>query len=188
MGIQDRDKSLGADLRALRKSRGLTLSDMADQLNRSVGWLSQVERNLSQPSIEELRSIAKLLDVPLSLFFSQGMTDASEDGRIVRGGSRRRIGGGEMGLVEELLSPDLTDDFEMLRSVFRPGSKLDHYEQRDTTEVGYVISGVLSLWIEDQEFEMNPGDSFRIKGERFKWENKTERDAVVIWVISPPIY
>jgi len=188
MGALERDMTLGADLRALRKSRRLTLSGMAEELNRSVGWLSQVERIISQPTIEELRAIAKLLDVPLSLFFSQGTTDAHEDGRIVRGGSRRRIGGGEMGLVEELLSPDLTDDFEMLRSVFKPGAKLDHFETRATTEVGYVISGELKLWIEDQCSDLGPGDSFRIKGEPFKWENRTNQDTVVIWVISPPVY
>ena len=39
-------QTLGADLRALRKSRGLTLQDMADAMGRSVGWLSQVERDL----------------------------------------------------------------------------------------------------------------------------------------------
>ena len=57
-------ETLGADLRALRKSRGLTLSDMAESLGRSVGWLSQVERDLSDPSISDLREIAALLGVP----------------------------------------------------------------------------------------------------------------------------
>ena len=39
--------SLGTDLRALRKTRGLTLQDIADRLGRSVGWVSQIERDLS---------------------------------------------------------------------------------------------------------------------------------------------
>lgn len=62
-------ETLGADLRALRKSRGLTLSDMAESLGRSVGWLSQVERDLSNPSISDLREIAALLGVPISMLF-----------------------------------------------------------------------------------------------------------------------
>jgi len=48
--------SLGADLRALRKARGITLADLAGQIDRSVVWLSQVERNLSEPSITDLQS------------------------------------------------------------------------------------------------------------------------------------
>jgi transcriptional regulator with XRE-family HTH domain len=42
-------KTLGADVRTLRKARGLTLSQMAESMGKSVGWLSQVERDLSTP-------------------------------------------------------------------------------------------------------------------------------------------
>ena len=35
-----RSQTLGADLRALRKARGVTLAALADALGRSVGWLS----------------------------------------------------------------------------------------------------------------------------------------------------
>ena len=62
--------TLGADLRALRKARGLTLSEIAAQLGRSVGWLSQVERDMSDPSISDLRQIAESLGVPMSMLFA----------------------------------------------------------------------------------------------------------------------
>ena len=76
--------TLGADLRALRKSRGLTLSDMAESLGRSVGWLSQVERDLSDPSISDLREIAALLGVPISMLFRHAAAPAHETGYVVR--------------------------------------------------------------------------------------------------------
>jgi len=63
--------TLGADLRALRKTRGLTLNDLATRLDRSVGWLSQVERDLSEPSVNDLRQISAELGVPISLLFAQ---------------------------------------------------------------------------------------------------------------------
>ena len=59
---------------------------------------------------------------------------------------------------------------------------------RPTQEVGYVVSGNLNLWIENEMFELEPGDSFRIRGEQFKWANPNDENAVVIWVIAPPIY
>ena len=59
-------RTLGADLRALRKARGLTLIDLADTLGRSVGWLSQVERDMSEPTISDLRDMARALDVSIS--------------------------------------------------------------------------------------------------------------------------
>ena len=186
--INQDSNTLGADLRAIRKARKITLQYMSDTLGRSVGWLSQVERDISQPSIDELRSLASVLDVPISLFFGQSQAKAEEVGRIVRSGTRREIGGGEIGLKEELLSPDLTDDFEVLRSVFAPNAELTHFVTRPTQEVGYVISGKLKLWLGDQLFDLDEGDSFRIRGEQFKWANPYKHDAVVVWVIAPPIY
>lgn len=180
--------SLGADVRSIRKSRGMTLIELSEKLGRSVGWMSQVERDISQPSIDELRYISKVLDVSISLFFGQADADASEIGHVVRKETRRKIGGGAAGLVEELLSPDLTDDFEMIHSTFAPGAELTKFVMRPTQEVGYMISGRLTLWIEDQKFDLNPGDSFRIRGEAHKWANPYTENAVVIWVIAPPVY
>ena len=62
-------RTLGADLRALRKARGLTLAALADALGKSVGWLSQVERDISEPAIDDLRAFASVLDVSVSSLF-----------------------------------------------------------------------------------------------------------------------
>jgi len=181
--------SLGADLRALRKSRGLTLQDMADTLGRSVGWVSQVERDLSDPSITDLRQMADRLDVKVSTLFRRGgATPVEEEGYIVRSRTRRPIGSRTAGLVEELLSPDLTDDFEMVHSTFEPHSEITEAVMRPTQEVGYIISGRLDLIIGDTRFRVEPGDSFRIRGEPFRWLNPYDVPAVAIWVIAPPVY
>ena len=183
-----RTPTLGADLRALRKARGLTLADLADRLGRSVGWLSQVERDLSDPSINDLRDLAAVLDVPVSLLFGQPAAPAQEAGHVVRHGARRRIGSGEAGLVEELLSPDLTDDFEMVYCTFEPQSRIGTAVSRPTQEVGYLLSGKLDLVISGTRFTIHPGDSFRIRDEPFEWINPYDEPAVAIWVIAPPVY
>lgn len=181
-------QSLGADLRALRRARGLTLADMAERLNRSVGWLSQVERDLSEPSITDLRLIGATLDVPVSMLFGQTPAPIGEAGHIVRREARRPLGSGAAGLVEELLSPDLTDDFEMVHSTFLPHSQIVETVTRPTQEVGYLMSGKLDLEISGRCFTLNPGDSFRIRGEPFRWINPYDEEAVAIWVIAPPVY
>ena len=181
-------ETLGADLRALRKARGLTLTDLAEALGRSVGWLSQVERDKSEPSISDLRQIAKCLDVPMSMLFAHSTAPSHEQGFIVRAEARRPMGSGEEGLVEELLSPDLTDDFEMVHSTFAPQSRMQIPAKRPTQEVGYMISGRLKLRIGAQEFDVGPGDSFRIRNETYQWENPYNEPAIAIWVIAPPVY
>lgn len=180
--------TLGADLRALRKARHLTLSELAGKLGRSVGWLSQVERDKSEPSITDLRHIATALEVSVSMLFRHAAAPAQEAGFIVRANARRPIGASISGLVEELLSPDLTDDFEMVHSTFQPHSRITHVVQRPTQEVGYLISGTLDLEINGIEHTIRPGDSFRIRGEAFRWANPYDTPAVAIWAIAPPVY
>jgi transcriptional regulator with XRE-family HTH domain len=180
-------ETLGADLRALRRARGLTLQDMGDALGRSVGWLSQVERGLSEPGVTDLRHIARLLDVSVSSLFRVRAVPG-EEGYIVRAGSHRPIGSREAGLVEHLLSPDLTDDFEMVHSTFEPGAQISEPVTRPTQEVGYILSGMLDLWIDGREFTLHTGDSFRVRGEPFRWMNPYTDPCVAIWVIAPPVY
>ena len=180
-------RTLGADLRALRKARGLTLASMADDLGKSVGWLSQVERDISEPSIDDLRAFARMLDVSVSSLFRVAAA-VGEEGFIVRKTARRPIGSREAGLVEELLSPDLTDDFEVVHSAFEAGATMTHAVCRPTQEVGYIVSGQLDLWIDDTCFHLNPGDSFRIRGQHYRWTNPYDVPCMAIWVIAPPVY
>lgn len=180
-------RTLGADIRALRKARGFTLAALAEALGRSVGWLSQVERDLSEPSISDLRHLARVLDVSVSSLFRSAAPD-HEQGRIVRAAARRPIGSRTEGLVEALLSPDLTDDFEMLHSTFEPGAKLDKDVTRPTQEVGYIVSGRIDLWIGGTLYHLSAGDSFRIRGEPYRWHNAYGTPCIAIWAIAPPVY
>ena len=179
--------SLGADLRALRKARGLTLIEVADRLGRSVGWMSQIERDLSSPTIEELKSLAETYAIPLSLLFGETTAPEVERGRIVRAANRRRIGA-EAGLVESLLSPDLTGPFEVIHSTFAPGASQTIPVQRGTEELGVLTSGQLDLTLGEQTYTLDPGDSFRIRGEAYAWANPHAVPAEAIWVIAPPVY
>ena len=180
--------TVGADIRALRKSRSMTLTELSAKLDRSVGFLSQIERGLSQPSISDLRTIAELFDVPISFLFGEHPGDAAEARHIVRASGRRRLGNAEGGLIEELLSPDLSGSFEIIRSDFAPGAKLEKRVQRDTEEAGYVISGTFDIEIDGKWHVLREGDSFRFAGEPYRWRNRQKVPAVVIWVIAPPTY
>jgi|TARA_B110000908_G_scaffold170404_1_gene229875 transcriptional regulator with XRE-family HTH domain len=186
--LPDTHLTLGADLRALRRARGVTLAQMAQALGRSVGWLSQVERDKSAPSITDLRHIAAEFGVPLSILFPHAAAPADEAGYVVRSETRRPIGSSVAGLVEELLSPDLTDDFEMVHCTFAPHSRIKEAVQRLTQEVGYVISGKLEMEIAGKVHVLKAGDSFRVRGEPFRWANRTPDPVVAIWVIAPPVY
>ena len=180
-------RTLGADLRSLRKSRGLTLEILSGKLGKSVGWLSKVERDISRLEPGDVATLARLLNVPASLFAVPEVPDA-EAGRVVRKDARRAIGERVPGLVEELLSPDLTDGFEVIHSTFLPGSERHEGQTRDTAELAVMISGKLDIWLGGEKFTVCAGDAFRIREESQRWANPYDTPAVAVWVISPPVY
>ncbi|MEM7216516.1 MAG: XRE family transcriptional regulator [Pseudomonadota bacterium] len=181
-------QSVGNDIRALRKSRSMTLVEFAEALNRSVGFVSQIERGISDPSIADLRNIAGIFGVQISFFFGDNTTNPAGSRHIVRANNRRRLGNPEEGLIEELLSPDLGGSFEIIRSEFAPGSNLTDAQRRDTEEAGYIISGTLELELDGEWQTLHEGDSFRFAGEAYRWRNTTNKPAIAIWVVSPPVY
>lgn len=180
--------SAGTDLRTLRKSRGMTLVTLAQEMNRSLGWMSQVERDISRISDEELARLAHILAVDPSLLSPPRADEPREEGRIVRANNRRQIGFRRNGLTEALISPDLTDSFEAIHSTFQPGQQVMEPLQRATQELGFVLSGKLDLWFGEEKFVVEKGDSFRIRDEPYRWANPYAAPAEVLWIISPPVY
>lgn len=179
---------LGADLRRLRKLKRLTLAELAEATGRSVGFLSQVERGLSEISIRDLRRLTRVLGVPLSWFFINDLGPPEERAHVVRAHARRRVGSHADGLIEELLSPDLGGKFEIFRGEFAPGAEMEEPQRRSTEEAGYLVSGELDLWLDGHHYHLQCGDSFRFKGESYRWRNPGNEPTVVIWVIAPPVY
>ncbi len=183
----EKQQTLGADIRALRKARGMTLTQLAEAMGRSVGWLSQVERDLSNPAIIDLGKMAEILDVSVSSLVQTGVVPG-EEGIVVRANARRPMGSRTAGLTEGLLSPDLTDSFEMIHSHYEPGTRLLSPLSRPTQEVGYVVKGQIDFVIGGQTFRLRAGDSIRLRGQEFLWANSSAKECEMIWVISPPVY
>lgn len=182
-------EQIGNDIRALRKSRGMTLGGLSGLIGRSVGWLSQVERGQAAPSVQDLGAIAGVFGLSISFFFRAASRNPREQGLIQRGADRMAIGSQESGLVEELLSPTLSGAFEMIRSTFAPGSDSGGLRAASVKEDGGVlIQGRLLLTIADCEFDLAPGDSFQFAGKPYAWRNPGAEPAIVIWIVAPPVY
>ena len=181
---------LGAAVRELRKARALTLKDLAAGSGLSIGYLSQIERDLATPSIKALHDIARVLGVTISWFFPP--TDHGTEGErryIVRADRRRALNFGS-GITDHLLCPSLAGDLELLSSTFAPGamSGEDPYTHRGE-EAGVVISGALDLWIDAEEFHLSAGDSFNFPSTTpHRYRNPGATETVVIWAITPPTY
>ena len=187
----EEDAAVGAQLRALRRARGLSLQQVADATDLSVGLISQVERGLSSPSVRALRSLADALGVTVGWLFHHGSPPPPEEaGIVLRQRHRRRMefNGGEV--TKELLSPDLDGQLEILVVKVVPGGSSGGVPYTHAGEEGgVVLEGELDLWVEDKLYRLAPGDSFRFLSTRpHHFANPGRVPAKVLWVITPPSY
>lgn len=180
---------LGDRIRGLRKRRKLTLSQLAEQSNLSPGYISQIERSLAYPSIPALVKIASSLGVTVQWFFSGSLdVPAAERGYVVRAQNRLKIEY-EKGFVDELLTPKMSAQVEMIYCRMPPGSESDEAYTHDGDEVGFVLVGDLDIWIGDRYFQLAPGDSFSFSSkEPHKYRNPGDVETIVLWAISPPAF
>jgi transcriptional regulator with XRE-family HTH domain len=185
----DPSAEIGAQIRELRRVKELTLQQMADRVGVSVGYLSQIERNRSKLPVATLKSISDVLGVHMNWFFQgAGNGPAEERDVIVRAGNRRRMSFTGLGIVEELLSPNLSGPLEMLLSTIEPLADSGDYSH-DGAEAGIVISGTLELWVSGRYFQLEAGDSFSFKSTQpHRCRNPGDSPAKVVWVITPPHY
>ncbi len=183
-------RTMGRQIRELRKARGMTLAELSSRTGLSVSYVSQVERSVSSPSVIALYEISRALGVNVSYFFADGGADKdSERAFIVRAGHRRKVMF-EAGAVDELLSPNLRGNLEILMSHLPPGSVSGARPYtHEGEEGGVIIEGRLDLWIADKHFVLSKGDSFAFASTLpHRYGNPGKTETVVIWAITPPTY
>lgn len=181
---------VGREIKSLRKAKNLSLQQVAALCGKSIGFLSQVERGLSTPSISDLHQIAQALGVQISWFFPQGgAVEPSDGGVVVRKARRRRLAFAS-GISDYLLSPNLDGPLELLWSTMEPGSDSGSamYEHAGH-EAGVVLKGTLELWVSEQHFRLEEGDSFSFASSRpHRYRNPGDGPTELIWVVTPPSY
>ena len=124
-GVLDEDLTpaqVGAEIRDLRKAKRLTIKELSLATSLSVGHLSEIERGIASPSIKTLRDIAKALGVTIGWFLHNAEgSDPDEREYIVRASNRRTLRFSS-GITDELLSPNLRGQLELVLARFPPGA------------------------------------------------------------------
>lgn len=196
----DRDageaRALGHKLRAARQTEGMTLRELAVATGVSQSLISQVERGVASPSITTLRRFAASLGIPIaSLFVEHGEPSNDEtkfDDRqiIVRQGDRKGLRVPRSKVNYELLTPDLSRAIEFLRIEYSPHSRTHPTQMSHPGEENALcLEGTVVVTIEGQEFVLNEGDSISFdSGHSHLVENRTDRRAVLVSAITPPVF
>ena len=108
---------LGARIRAIRQARQLTLRDVSERAGVTESFLSQVERDVTSPSIATLQRIARALDLSIAQLFAE----EPETGRVVRREARRQVAYPGLKSIDEFLTSNMAGRLQVILSTIQPG-------------------------------------------------------------------
>jgi transcriptional regulator with XRE-family HTH domain len=185
MSNTDDSVELGQRIAAARTSKNLNLRQLAERINVTPSLLSQIERGLANPSLNTLRMIAVSLDIPLFSLFTE---PTNHNKLITRTNNRKKIIFPNSNWEYTLLSPDLSGAIEMVLMTIPPQSRSSEIPlSHKGEEIAYVLSGTVTLYLEDSMETLEKGDSIKIlPGMRHMWKNDTASNVEVIFAITPP--
>jgi transcriptional regulator with XRE-family HTH domain len=175
---------IGKKIRELRLQNDLTLEDLASRSELNKGFLSQLERNLTSPSISTLEDILEALGTNLSEFFRE-----EEEEQIVFTQKDFFVDTQDEYQIEWIVPNAQKNAMEPVRLTLRPGGVSEILQPHSGEEFGYVIKGSVRVYYGGKYHTVKTGESFYFNaGKRHYIENKSKKDAILIWVSNPPSF
>jgi len=133
---------LGAKIRSLRQKQKTSIEQLSAKTGLSKGLISQIERDITGPSVASLWKISKAMNVTMNYFFDE----YDDFNQVVRKDERNKIMMRKATRVYELLSPDLKKQIEMLWIEIGPNEhNTDELISHEGEECGIVIKGTLRI-------------------------------------------
>lgn len=175
---------LGEKIRKKRVEKGFSLKELAGKIELTASFLSQVERELAEPSITSLRKIAAALEVPIFYF----LLDDENHSPVVRKHQRKVLRFPSSKLSYELLSPDLNRQMEVLIARIEPGAAGG---EEDSTHPGeeciLVLEGKMKLTVGEETYYLEKGDSiYYFASIPHSLRNDGDEQLVFLSAITPP--
>jgi transcriptional regulator with XRE-family HTH domain len=152
---------IGAEVRRLRKSLDLTVSELGAAAGFSASMLSKIENGTISPSLATLKSLAATLNVTISSFFF--VSEERRDCSFVKAGSGVRIErrGTKAGHQYDLLGQSMAGEIavEPYLITLKQDAAPYTYFRHAGVELIYMLSGKVRYRHADQTYLMEPGDT-----------------------------
>jgi transcriptional regulator with XRE-family HTH domain len=182
LGLPDDGTALGARIRARRKALGKTMQQVADEAGLTIGFISQIERGISTPSLSSLYNVAKALDCSVDMFVAQ--PPSGRHNVVTRAGKRPLFEAGtgntrfyeflEPGFAEAKLNACLTHVL--------PGHASEMMSH-DGEDFIYLVAGHMLYEVDGVSYELGAGDTLHFDAHKpHRRTNIGAETAIELWV------
>lgn len=177
---------IGQKLKELRVMKNLTQEELADRAELSKGFISQLERDLTSPSIATLLDILQVLGTDLPDFFQE----TSEEQIVFHDSDYFEKTDDNLGNKIEWIIPNAQKNImEPIRLTLAPGGSTYPDNPHEGEEFGYVLSGSITIHIGNKKYKAKKGESFYFTPGSTHYIKASEKTgATLIWVSSPPSF
>lgn len=176
---------IGNKIRELRILNGLTQEELADRSELSKGFISQLENDVTSPSISTLEDILQCLGMTISEFFSM-----EEDPPQVVFGVEDYFEKTDDALknkTEWIIPNAQKNRMEPIRLTLEPGGQTYPDTPHEGEEFGYVLKGEISIIIGKKIYKAKKGESFYYTPDK-KHYITSKKGAEILWVSAPPSF
>lgn len=175
---------IGQKIKERRQELRLSLRDLGAKTGLSASFISQLENDLTEISINSLQKIALALNVPMFTF----LNGDEHPERVVRANAHKRLSFPNPHLQYELLTEDLSR--QMAGFLIRLKAGESHTAQqlyKNTEEMMYVLQGKLEIRISEKAYVLEPGDSVYYEGASLNgFSALGDEDLAALCMITPP--
>lgn len=176
---------IGPKIKRLRVQLGLTQEELANRCELSKGFISQLERDLTSPSIATLIDILECLGTSPRLFFS----DDSERKCVFARDDMFELEDETHGHITWLIPNAQRNAMEPILVALRAGQATQRQDPHDGEEFGYVLSGTIALHVGGEKHRVKTGESFCIHPSAPHYlENTGKSIAKILWIATPPSF
>lgn len=177
---------IGDKIKMLRIKNGLTQEELASRCELSKGFISQVERDLTSPSIATLVDVLQSLGTNLKDFFNEIVDEKivfRKDDIFVK---ENRESGYE---IRWIVPDSQKNRMEPIMLVLAPGGSSEADDPHEGEEFGYVVSGSVQVHIGGRKFRAKKDESFYFKPTAVHFiSNAGKSEAKLLWVSTPPSF
>ncbi|WP_422487199.1 helix-turn-helix domain-containing protein [Gudongella sp. DL1XJH-153] len=176
--------NIGEKIKAIRVRKNLTQEELADRCELTKGFISQVERDLTSPSIATLVDILEGLGTNLKDFFNE----ADEEKIVFRKEDVFETVNEELKYVLHWIIPNAQkNSMEPIMITLLEGGKTKEDSPHEGEEFGYVLQGSIYVFLGSEKHKVRKGESFYYKTNSNHYiENAGKSEAALIWVSTPP--
>lgn len=178
---------IGNKIKRLRLESGMTQEEIADRCELTKGYISQLERDLTSPSISTLEDILECLGTSLQKFFGEEVIDEqvvfTDSNYFVKEAADNSYA------INWIVPNAKKRQMEPIIVEISPNCTFEEDQPHQGEEFGMVLSGNLYLYLGKERFRLRKGDCFMFKPNKTHvMKNTGKTIAKILWISTPPSF